>query len=273
MGDTKDIQIGPNKEFMDRPVGQDKISAICINGIKTVGLIDTGSMISTIAEDFILSLNPVPQIYTIEELGLNVDVANGQTLEYSGCVVVDVSVPCFEEATVLAPCLVVPMTVYNKEVPIIVGTNIINRVYQCTVEGTADIPIEWATAFQAIRNDQVGVVRTTTSVVLQPTETRTISGLARKSRDSESALTEPLGDGLTSKVSVCPRVVRTNRPGTTARIPVRVLQLVCESSDYSSTLTSLHFNGSESAEKGPSERNDRKVLCRATSAYSVREYL
>ena len=225
MGETKGIQTGPNKEFVDRLVGRDKISEICINGTETMGLIDTGSMISTITEDFILSLNPVPQLYTIEDLGLKVNVANGQTLENSGCVVVDVSVPCSGEARVLAPCLVVPMRVYNKEVPIIVGTNIINRVYQCTVEGTADIPTEWATAFQAIRNDQVGVVRTTTSVVLQPNETRTISGLAQKSRDSASALTEPLEDGLTSKVSVCPRVVRTNRPGTTARIPVRVCNL------------------------------------------------
>ena len=218
MGDTKGIQLGPSKEFMYRLIGQDNISAICINGIKAVGLTDIGSMISTIAEDFIISLNPDPQLYTLEELGLKVNVANGQTLEYSGCVMVDVSVPCFREVTVLAPCLDVPMTVYNKEVPIIVGTNIINLVYQCTVEGTADIPNEWATAFQAIRNDQMGVVRTTISVVLQPNKTRTISGLARKSRDSESALTEPLEDGLTSKVSICPRVVRANRPGTTVRV-------------------------------------------------------
>ena len=225
MSDTKCIQVGHNKEFMDRLVGRDNISQICINGTKTVGLIDTGSMISTIAEDFILSLDPIPNLYTIEDLGLKVNVANGQTLNYLGCVVVQVCVPCLGEATVQAPCLVVPMTEYNKEVPIIVGTNIINREYQCTMDGADDIPTAWASAFKAIRNDHVGVVRTTTAVVLQPNETRTISGLARKSRDSESALTEPLEDCLTSKVSVCPRVVRTNKPGTTARIPVRVCNL------------------------------------------------
>ena len=116
-------------------------------------------MISTIVEDFILSLNPVPQPYTIEELGLKVNVANGQTLEYSDFVVVAVTVPCFGEATVLAPCLFVLMTEFSKEVPI----NIINRIYQCIVEGTEDITTKWATAFQAIRNDQVRVVKTTTS--------------------------------------------------------------------------------------------------------------
>ena len=95
-----------------------------------MGLIDTGSMISTIAKDFLFSLCPVPQVYTIEELGLQVNVANGQTLDYSGCAVVQVSVPCIGKSTVLVPCLIVPMTEYNKEVPVIVGTNIINRVYQ-----------------------------------------------------------------------------------------------------------------------------------------------
>ena len=73
---------------MDRLVGRDNISEICINGTKTVGLIDTGPMISTIAEDFILSLDPIPDLYTIEDLGLKVNVANGQTLNYLGCVVV-----------------------------------------------------------------------------------------------------------------------------------------------------------------------------------------
>ena len=212
MSDTKGIQICPNKEFIDRLVGRDNASEISINGKQTVGLIDTGSMTSTIAKEFLFSLCPVTQIYTIEELGLQVNVANGQTLDYSGCTVVQVSVPCIGESTVLVPCLVVPMTEYKKEVPVIVGTNIINRVYQHTTDGTDDFPTEWATAFKAIHNDKVGVVRTTTEVVLQPNETRTISGLARRSRDSESALTEPIEGGLSSKVSVCPRVVRTNKP-------------------------------------------------------------
>ena len=182
-------------------------------------------MISTISENFLISLSPVPKIYTIEELGVNVNVANGQTLDYSGCVIVQVSVPCIGEAVVHVPCLVVPITDYNKEVPVIVGTNMINRIYGYTNGGTDDIPMEWATAFNAIHNDIVGVVKTTTAVVLQPNESKTISGLARKSRDSESALTEPLEDGLSSRVSVCPSVVRTNRPGRTARIPVRVCNM------------------------------------------------
>ena len=95
------------------------------------------------------------------------NVANGQTLDYSGSVVVQVSAPCNGEATVLVPCLVDHMTEYNKEVPVIVGTNIINWVYQHTLDDADEILTEWATAFKA----------------------------------SESALTKPLEDGLSFKVS------------------------------------------------------------------------
>ena len=162
---------------MDRLVGRDNASKICINSI-TVGLINTVSMIRTIAEDFLLSLWSVPPIYTLEELGLQVNVANGQTLDYSGCVVVQVSVPCNGKATVLVLCLVGHMTENNKEVPVIVGTNIINWLYQHMLDDTDEILTEWATTFKA----------------------------------SESALTEPIEDGLSVKVSICPRVVRTNKP-------------------------------------------------------------
>ena len=37
-------------------------------------------------------------------------------------------------------------------------------------------------------------------------------------------MTEPTGDG-TSRVSVCPRVVALNKPGTSARIPVKVFNM------------------------------------------------
>ena len=81
MSDTTGIQVGPNKEFMDRLIGRDNISQICINGTKTVGLIDTGSMISTIAEDFIISLDPIPDLYTIEDLGLKGQCCKWTNLE------------------------------------------------------------------------------------------------------------------------------------------------------------------------------------------------
>ena len=39
-----------------------------MNGIETTGLIDTGSEISTVSEQFWNSLNPKPEIHVVQEL-------------------------------------------------------------------------------------------------------------------------------------------------------------------------------------------------------------
>ena len=88
----------------------------------------------------------------------------------------------------------------------------------------SQIPDSWNTAFKALVNTQVGVVKTTNRVVLQPFESKTITGFARKSHKCESAVTEPAENGP-SRFSVFPRVVALDNPGTSARIPVKVFNM------------------------------------------------
>ena len=88
----------------------------------------------------------------------------------------------------------------------------------------SQIPDSWNTAFKALVNRQVGVVKTTNRVVLQPFESKTIKGFARKVHNCESAVTEPAENG-SSRISVCPRVVALNNPGTSTRIPVKVFNM------------------------------------------------
>ena len=47
----------------------------------------------------------------------------------------------------------------------------------------------------------------------------------KRSCNAEAALTEPVDDEKVSRVTVCPRVVRTDKPGSTARIPVRLCNM------------------------------------------------
>ena len=61
--------------------------------------------------------------------------------------------------------------------------------------------------------------------MLQPLEVKTVTGLVRKAGDIESAVTETSEHGCTSKLHVCPRVVTLNKPGTTARIPVKLFNI------------------------------------------------
>ena len=87
--------------------------------------------------------------------------------------------------------LVVPMTEYNHEVLVIVGTNIIRecKIASKDIEG---VPTAWQAAYTAISNNRVGVVKTTRKVTLQPFERKTVSGLVRKNFNAETALTEPV---------------------------------------------------------------------------------
>ena len=56
-------------------------------------------------------------------------------------------------------------------------------------------------------------------------EAKTITGFVRKTKDVTSAVTESAQDGSTSRLQVCPRVVTLNKPGTSARVPVKVFNL------------------------------------------------
>ena len=54
--------------MLDRIVGSANESEILINGVKTSGLIDTGSMVTSVSEDFYTSLKPLPKLHLITDL-------------------------------------------------------------------------------------------------------------------------------------------------------------------------------------------------------------
>ena len=61
----------------------------------------------------------------MDDFGLDIRAAGGQTIPYKGYVLVDVSAPFNDSVSQLIPILVVPLTAYNKTVPVIVGTKIL----------------------------------------------------------------------------------------------------------------------------------------------------
>ena len=142
-------------------------------------------------------------------------------MPYSGVVVVDMIVPCFGNKSLTVLMLVVPTPEYNKEVPVIIGTNIIHGIK----ESLSNADKEWETAFDAIQSDSVGVVKATRKVTVQPNEAKTITCLVRNSGNIEAALTEPTEKTISARVAVCPGVVRVDKPGKKARKPVRVCNI------------------------------------------------
>ena len=71
----------------------------------------------------------------------------------------------------------------------------------------------------------VGSVKSTSKIILQPMEAKTITGFVRKTQQVDSAVTETAEAGCSSRVQVCPRVVTLNKPGNSARVPVKVFNL------------------------------------------------
>ncbi len=188
MRDTQTETCHETKLF-DRLIGSTNESSIYIEGLEIKALVDTGSMVSTISENFYNNLNPKPELHTLRDMQLNVEAANGQLLPYLGYIEAKVSLPFMDVEPMYIPLLVIPMNAYNEVVPALVGTNII-RQYKLQMNDDVDnnIPKEWNLAVDAISNRAIGFVRTTSQVTLRPMETRTVTGLVRKTHQVESGL-------------------------------------------------------------------------------------
>ena len=100
---------------------------ILVCGVKTLGLIDTGSQIKSLSETFYNNMEPKPQLRGVNELGISLSVlsASGNKLPYIGFIVADVSVPGLDNMSCSTLALVVSNSSYNKEFPYIIGTNVI----------------------------------------------------------------------------------------------------------------------------------------------------
>ena len=214
-----------NTNTLEQMVGKENHDIVLINNVEATALIDSGSQISTIKEEFLESFNPKPRIFNLKDLNLDVKVAGGYSLPYKGLISVQTSVPFIKDEYIDTLMLVVPQTEHNRTVPVIIGTNVINRLKAVSLDDT-EVTDGWKTGFSSICNKQVGVVKTTNRIVLQPLESKVVTGFVRKALDVDAAITEPAAeDGGTSRVIVCPRVVELNKPGTSARVPVRVCNI------------------------------------------------
>ena len=109
--------------------------------------------------------------------------------------------------------------------PIVIVKNVIEKCKELS-EDMENVPEVWKMVYIALQIGFGGVVHSTnnTTVELQPFETVTVSWQVRKQRKIESAVTEQT-DTASSMIGVCPRVVTLNKPGKTARVPVRIFNM------------------------------------------------
>lgn len=95
-------------------------------------LLDSGSQISTISEDFVKNSLAHLDVFGCDELLsiLKISVAGGHTLPYKGYIKTSVAIPLSESETFECsiPILVVKSTQYNKHVPLLLGSNFLRHV-------------------------------------------------------------------------------------------------------------------------------------------------
>ena len=169
-------------------------------------------------------MKPRPELHNIREFGLRVQSANGDILPYKGYIEAEISVPFLSNSTFSIPLLVVSDTEYNSKVPTIVGTNVI-RLCKNQVS-SSQVPVEWQTAFDSLCDDSIPVKTTSNySIRIAPHEIKTIHGIARRTGEFDTAVTEHMDTSLPGDLTICPRVVSLKGLGNTVRVPVRVCNL------------------------------------------------
>ena len=84
---------GEGQNILDNLVGSSNQSEVIVQGQEFNALIDTGSMVTTIAESAYHSLNHKPVIHSLDDLGFNLSIADGSYLKYIGYTECDIEVP------------------------------------------------------------------------------------------------------------------------------------------------------------------------------------
>ena len=204
-------------------VGPANEASILLQNTVTNCLLDSGSQVSTVSAEFYNTISPKPLLRSMNDFKLKISGPDGNTLPFLGYIATSVSVPILNVQNVHSFLLVAQTTKYHSSTPVLLGTNVLRRCRQQTMDET-NLPEACDIAFMSLRTD-VGIAKVKSTsdcnIQLQPFEIKTISGIVCKPRDAETAVTEGCSGVFSGTIGVCPRVVTLNKPGNTARIPVR----------------------------------------------------
>ena len=117
-----DGQIGKTSDIPDGLIGEPNECLVMVNGLSTIALLDSGSMGSTITSQYWNENFPDQPVHPLDDL-LTLSGAGGSEIPY---VEVDMKLPGLDASPF--PFLVVEETEYNFRVPVLIGTNILNKI-------------------------------------------------------------------------------------------------------------------------------------------------
>ena len=222
-------------------VGPRNETVLDIEGNIVKVLLDSGSQVSTLSEDYYQEhLSHLP-LHTINDL-LQVETAGEHNLPYTGYIEAQIRHPEME-STYLALLLVVPSTSYHCETPMLLGTNVIRSFldqWSQEQQGSSrTLPTPWLVAKRCItvqeqtirRQDGLGVVQvqSRSHITLQSNETITLTGKVKTAICARQvAMVSPLKNSvLPSGVEVCPGLVKLGKevPVTLSNLSLQTVVL------------------------------------------------
>ncbi|XP_062601250.1 uncharacterized protein LOC134262945 [Saccostrea cucullata] len=111
-------------------VGEANEVTVAINDVTCAALLDTGATVSTITTNFYQRHLSHIKMHPVEDI-LHIECADGEQMPYFGYVCVTLTA-YGTPLDLLENCLflIVPDSTYNSRVPVLIGTNIINRLME-----------------------------------------------------------------------------------------------------------------------------------------------
>ena len=209
-------------DLPEKLVGSSNECHIKIEGRQELSLQDSGSQVSTLAKGYVEEYLPKAEIKPLDDI-LNLSGAGGEDIPYLGYVEVEIEMPCMKPEPY--PFLVVKDTLFNSRVPVLVGTNILDRVKEQlkTAHGVrflqkAPLPGAVMMALRAMCMSEKQVtkdggvfstVELAKSIELKPKETKPVAGrISLKSPlASQAAMVSPVGSYVDGAVTVSPASV------------------------------------------------------------------
>jgi len=170
-------------------VNRTHVINIKLAGHTVEALLDTGSQVSTISQKYLSEVFPELEIIPIDNI-LTVVGASGQSLPYVGMVTAKVSLPG-ADVDELGLFLVMPETDFSRDVPVLIGTNIL-RPYKDTLQSKYGVryiqkaplptPVQLAMRYITAEdrcNGNFGEMKCSTLEIVKPGETKVITASHR----------------------------------------------------------------------------------------------
>ncbi|MCU7801000.1 MAG: retroviral-like aspartic protease family protein, partial [gamma proteobacterium symbiont of Lucinoma myriamae] len=244
----------------DNLVGPSNEIDVQVNGVDCKALLDTGSTVTTISEQFYdnylsnVTIKPLESILTIE-------CADGQNLPYKGYVEVELCVSGIENSQIITClALIVPKSNYNSKVPLLLGTNVLSMFLDMCKQKYGDKMLQdaqlftpWFLCFRTMllqekelkrHKNVLGYVKSaeSKSIIIPPDTTKVLAGCIDKGLKYHTTcalLQATTGSVLTNDLDVCPTLITYDGHGkglvdvhvsniTTRTVNVQPNGLLCE---------------------------------------------